>query len=429
MIEDNISFYNRSEELDLRTNISATLDTRLSPFVAFQHRDFRLLWIGQFVSEFGTHMQQVTINWHIYLLTRSAFALGLAGLVRFAPVVVFSLFGGVIADAYDRRRVMLVTQSAMMLFAATLGLLTYSGWISVGLIYVLVALTGAASVFDAPARQALPPNLVPLEHLTNALSLNNINSQTTKIVGPALAGFVIAWEGVAAVYWINAASFLTVLMALILMRTPTQQKLGAADITLKALGDGIRFVRHSQILFSTMLLDFFSTFFSAFSTLLPIFANEILRVGPQGFGILSSSQAMGAVIAGGGIAFAGNVGNKGILVLLALTLYGTATAFFGISHWFSLSLLLLAVVGGADALSGILRNTLRQIITPDYLRGRMSSVNMIFSRGGQQLGNLEAGVVAALIGAPLSVIIGGIATVFTVAVVAWLVPQLRNYQG
>ncbi len=373
-------------------------------------------------------MQQATISWHIYLLTHSAFALGLAALVRFAPVVVFSLIGGVIADTYDRRRVMLVTQSAMMLFAAILGLLTSSGWISAVLIYVLVAFTAAASVFDSPARQALFPNLVPPEHLTNALSLNSINNQTASIVGPALAGFMIAWKGVAAVYWINAASFLAVLVALILMRTPTQQGLGGANMTLKALGDGIRFLRRSEIILSIMLLDLFGVFFSSASALLPIFAHEILQVGPQGFGILSSSQAMGAVIAGAGTAFAGNLKKKGPLVLWAFALYGVATALYGISRSFALSVLFLAIVGATHTFSTILRNTLRQLVTPDYLRGRMGSLNMVFTRGGSQLGNLEAGIVAALIGAPLSVITGGIATVITVAAIAWLVPQLRNYR-
>ncbi len=373
-------------------------------------------------------MQQVTINWHIYLLTGSAFALGLVGLVRFAPIVVFSLIGGVIADTYDRRRVMLITQSAMMLSAAILGVLTYSGWISAGLIYVLVAFTGAGEVFDAPARDALPPNLVPLEHLTNALSLNNISRHTASIVGPALAGFVIAWKGVAAVYWINAASFLAVLVALILMRTPTQQALKAAKITSKALGDGIRFLRRTQIIFSIMMLDLFGVFFSSASALLPIFAREILHVGPKGFGILSSSQAVGAVIAGAGIAFAGNVKRKGPLVLWAFALYGTATALYGMSRWFALSVFFLAMVGATHTCGAILRNTIRQLVTPDHLRGRMSSLNVLFTRGGFQLGNLEAGIAASLIGAPLSVITGGIATVITVAAIAWLMPQLKNYR-
>ena len=417
-------FYKES----VTTTISSQPCVRSAPFVSLRYRDFRLLWIGQLISNAGTEMQRVTINWHIYLLTGSALALGLGGLVRFVPVVVFSLLGGIFADTRDRRRILLVTQSVMMIFAAILGFLTYSGRISVVLIYLLSAATSATTAFDTPARQALPPNLVSKEHLTNALSLNNVMRQTSTIIGPGLAGFVIHWGGVVTVYWINAASFLAVLIGLLLMRTPTQQNLEGTRINLSSLIEGVRFVRRSQILFSTMLLDFFSTFFSASSTLFPIFAHEILKVGPKGLGMLYSAQSVGAVVSGTGMSFAGNVRKKGILVLSALTLYGAATAFFGMSHWFSLSLLLLAVVGGADTLSAILRNTLRQILTPDYLRGRMTSVNMIFSRGGQQLGNLEAGVVATLIGTPLSVITGGIATVITVAVAALLVPELRNYR-
>ena len=407
---------------------STPLHGRLTPFVSLQYRDFRLLWIGQLISMAGSQMQQVAINWHVYLLTQSALALGLIGLVRFVPIIVFSLLGGVFADTHDRRRILLLTQSVMMLFAGILGLLTYCAWISVGLIYLLAALTSATMAFDAPARQALPPNLVPEEHLTNALSLNNVMRQTATIVGPGLAGFVIAWEGVAAVYWINALSFLAVLVGLLLMKTPTQQKQGGGRVTLSSLGEGIHFVRRSQILFSTMLLDFVSTFFASASTLFPIFAHEILRVGPRGLGLLYSAQSVGAVVAGTGMSFVGDFRRKGRLILWALALYGAATALYGMSRWFVLSIFLLAVAGGADTFSAILRNTLRQLMTPDQLRGRISAVNMVFARGGPQLGNMEAGLVAAWIGAPLSVITGGMATLITVGMVTWLVPQLRNRQ-
>jgi len=316
----------------------------------------------------------------------------------------------------------------MMLFAGILGLLTYSGGISVGLIYALSALSAAAMAFDAPARQALPPNLVPPEHLTNALSLNNIMRQTASILGPGLVGFVIAWHGVAAVYWINGASFLAVLIALVLMKVPTQQHLGTTRFTLSAVTEGIRFVWRSQILLSTTLLDFVGSFFSSASALLPIFANEILRVGPQGLGILYAAESAGAVVAGVVMSLAGNVRRKGPLVLWALAVYGAATVLYGVSRWFVLSVLFLALVGAADTFSTILRNTIRQVVTPDYLRGRMGSVNMLFARGGPQLGNLEAGIVAGLIGAPLSVVTGGIATVLLVSIVAWRVRQLREYQ-
>lgn len=373
-------------------------------------------------------MQFVAISWQIYLLTKSAVALGLIGLTRAFPIIFLSLIGGVFADARDRRRMLIVTQGTMMVFAATLGLLTDLGVISAGVIYLLSALTAASTAFDGPAWQALVPNLVPKEHLTNALSLNSIMRQTATIVGPGLAGFMIAWKGAGAVYWINAASFLAVITALVLLKTPAQKNLGGSRVSLSALKEGVIFVRDSKILLSTMLLDFFGTFFSSASALLPIFAQEILRVGPRGLGILYSAQSVGAVVAGTGMSFAGNIGRKGIWVLLAIGIYGAATALFGISRGFALSVFLLAVLGAADTVSMVLRHTIRQVSTPDHLRGRMTSIVIIFSQGGPQLGNLEAGVVASLIGAPLSVVTGGIATVITVGIVMWLVPQLRHYR-
>jgi MFS family permease len=402
---------------------------RLSPFVALQHRDFRLLWIGQFISLAGTQMQQVAINWHVYILTNSPVALGLIGLMRVIPIIVFSLIGGVMADAHDRRRVMIVTQSAMMFFAATLGLSTITGLISAPLIYLLAALIASASAFDSPARQALIPNLVPREHLTNALSLNNLMRQAGAIMGPAIAGFAIAGFGVESVYWINAVSFLAVLAALVLMRTPAQQNPGATQVSLSALTEGLRFVFQSQMIMATMLLDFFATFFSSATSLLPIFAKEILRVGPEGLGILYAAESIGAVVAGAGMSLIGNVRKQGLILLGSVAVYGAATTFYGMSELFVLSIFFLALVGAADTVSTILRNTIRQLATPDHLRGRMTSVNMIFFQGGPQLGNLEAGIVAALFGAPFSVISGGVATVLLVAATAWLAPRLRSYEG
>ena len=406
---------------------TATAVQRSSPLVALQYRDFRLLWFGQLVSQAGSQMQLVTINWHIYILTGSAVALGLTGLVRVLPIIIFSLVGGVFADAHDRRRVLLVTQSLMMTFAALLGLATIMGWACAWVIYALAACSSAAMAFDSPARQALAPNLVSKEHLTNALTLNNMMMQAAAIAGPALAGFVIAGLGIATVYWINAVSFLAVLIALILMRTPTQVKVGAAKITLSALTEGIRFVRQSKIILATMLLDFFATFFSSASALLPIFAKDILRVGPEGLGILYAAESVGSIAAGVGMSLIGTVRRQGLVLIVAVALYGVATALYGASQWFWLSFLLLAGVGAADTVSTILRNTIRQLATPDHIRGRMTSVNMVFFMGGPQLGNLEAGIAAALIGAPLAVIAGGVATVVAVIVMAWLVPQLRNY--
>jgi MFS family permease len=407
----------------------STAPERVSSLTALRYRDFRLLWIGQLISNIGTQMQTVTINWHIYILTGSAVALGLTGLVRVVPIIVFSLLGGVFADTHDRRRVLLVTQSLMMVFAAILAWATNVNLVSAPFIYLLAGVTAATIAFDSPARQSLAPNLVRKEHLTNALSLNNIMMQVAAIVGPGLAGFVIAGMGEAAVYWINAASFLAVLVALIVMRTPTQQNLGAPRVTFGALTEGIRFVFSAKIITATMLLDFIATFFSAASALLPIFARDILRVGPEGLGILYSGESIGAVIAGVTMARVGNIKRQGAVLLIAVASYGLATTFYGASQLFVLSFFFLALIGASDTVSTILRNTIRQLATPDQLRGRMTSVNMIFFMGGPQLGNLEAGLVAAAFGAPFSVVSGGVATVIVVALVAWLMPQLRSYRG
>jgi MFS family permease len=353
----------------------------------------------------------------------------LIGLMRAVPIVFSSLLGGMLADTHDRRRVLLAAQGGSMAVALALGLSTHSGGITAGLIYLLAALAAGAMGFGGPVWQAIAPNLVSREHLTNAMSLINIMRQTARIVGPGLAGFAIAWRGVVAVYWINAVSFLVVLMAFGLMRSPAQENLGAARFALSSIGEGIRFVRHTQILFSTMLLDFLGTFFASASALLPIFASEILKVGPKGLGVLYSAQSAGAVVAAAGMSFAGDIGRKGAFVLWAILIYAVATALFGASHSFPLSLVCLSLVGAGDTVSTILRHTIRQLVTPDHLRGRMNSVIMIFTQGGPQLGNLEAGLIATWIGAPLSVITGGIATLLLVAAVAWRVPQLRHYRG
>jgi MFS family permease len=403
---------------------------RREPFIALQHRDFRLLWIGQLISVTGSQMQSVAINWHIWQLTQSPLALGLIGFARIVPIIVFSLVGGVLADRRDRRRVLLVTQSCMMLVAMILAGVTDAGLVSPLSIYVLSAFAAAAVSFDNPARQALVPNLVPREHLTNALTLNSIVFQVTTIVGPGVAGVVIAVFGVGSVYWINAVSFLAVLAALLLMRRPAQERLvsNGQQSSFQALREGLHFVVHQRIIFSTMMLDFLATFFSSASTLLPIFATIVLNVGAIGFGILSAAEAVGSLAAGAAISLIGDIRRKGTVLLVSIGLYGFATILFGLSNLFWFSVLFLAMLGMGDTVSTIMRQTIRQLVTPDSLRGRMTSVNMIFFMGGPQLGEIEAGVAAALFGAPMSVIIGGVATVLLVALTASLVPTLRSYR-
>jgi MFS family permease len=397
-------------------------------FHALRHRDFRLLWIGLLVSVAGTQMQNAAINWHTYEISGSALALGGLGLARLAPIVVFSLLGGVVADTRNRRRVMLVTQSVMMCGAFVLGIVTWLGIVSLWWIYAMGALTAAAAAFDLPSRQSLTPNLVPREDLTNAITLSSMVFQIASIVGPGIAGVLIGQYGVGVIYWLNGISYVALLVALLLMQTATPPKLKASAANFQTMVEGMHYVFRERIIFSTMLLDFFATFFSGANTLLPIFATNILHVGPEGFGILAAAESLGSVVMGMLVSVRGDIRAKGAMLLTGVAIYGMATIGFGLSTIFALSVLFLALVGVGDTLSTILRSTIRQLVTPDELRGRMTSINMIFFMGGPQLGELEAGIAAALLGAPLSVALGGLATIGLVLVTAIKVPALRNYR-
>ncbi|HKC66015.1 MAG TPA: MFS transporter [Pyrinomonadaceae bacterium] len=409
-----------------------------SSFTALQYRDFRLLWIGQLISTTGSQMQLVAINWHVYLLTRSSLALGAVGLVRVIPIILCSLLGGVVADAFDRRRLLVITQTTMLLSAGALAAITASRLESVWPIYLLTAISSAAVAFDNPARQALLPMLVPAEIFPNAVSLGLIAFQVSMITGPALAGLILsafsqqsAQLGPALVYALNALSFLAVIVAVLLMRVSGRAHIGeteASRVSLGALREGLSFVWRTPIIVQTMTLDFVATFFASATALLPIISTEVLHVGARGYGVLAASPAIGSVLAAFAMARLGVVRRQGATVIGAVAVYGAATVAFGLSKVFWFSLLVLAVTGAADTVSTVLRQTIRQLVTPNHLRGRMTSVNMIFFMGGPQLGEMEAGVVAKLIGAPLSVITGGIGCLIAVVMASRMATNLLSYE-
>jgi len=378
-------------------------------------------------------MQSAALLWHVSLLVpagQKGLALGLVGLSRVVPIVAFSLISGVIADAVDRRRLMLVTQSAMALIALALALYAFRGGTLLWPIYGLSALGAAAGAFDGPARQSLVPTLVPREDLPNAISLNTIMFQVAAVLGPSIAGLVIATLGVGWVYALNAVSFVAVIVALLSMRglveTAAHER---SEVSLAAAAEGLRFVFSQPLIRSTMLLDFFATFFSSATALLPIFAQDILKVGATGYGWLYAAPSVGAMLAGAVmVRVSQKVDHRGRVLLAAVAFYGLATVVFGFSRIFWVTFLCLAATGAADTVSMVLRNVVRQLATPDRMRGRMTSVNMIFFMGGPQLGELEAGLVAQAFSAPISVVTGGIGCLVATGVTAWRTPVLRGYR-
>jgi MFS family permease len=396
-------------------------------YPAFYYRDFRLLWAGQFVSNIGSQMQMVALNWQMYILTHSAVALGLIGLVRVVPIIIFSLIGGSVADSYNRRKILLIAQVTMAIFSSCLAIATLTNHVSAPLLYLLTGLSAIAISFNTPARQAFIPSLVKEKDLANAMSLNSIMFQTATIVGPSLAGLVIARFSVGMAYSADAISFVAVILAILAMNASGEIQGEKATVSLAGIKEGIAFVRSQTIVWSTMLLDFFSTFFASATALLPIFAKDILQVGPQGLGLLYAGPSVGAVIAGLVLANSGVLRKEGTVLLTAVACYALGTIVFGISHIFLFSFLALVIVGMGDSVSTIIRNTIRQLVTPDAVRGRMTAINMIFFMGGPQLGEFEAGLLAAAIGAPFSVVVGGVGTLVVVSLMAIFLPTLRRF--
>jgi MFS family permease len=300
-------------------------------------------------------------------------------------------------------------------------------------------MSSAAGAFDLPARQSLLPNLVPREDLPNAISLNTSMVQVASVIGPAAGGVVIAEAGVAWAYAGNAVSYLVVIGALLAMRVenrreqmPTEHASipprRRSDFSVAAALEGLRFVFRSPLIRSTMLLDFFATFFSSATALLPIFAQDILRVGAKGYGWLYAAPATGALLTSAVmVPMVDRIERRGVVLLWAVAGYGLATVVFGLSRSFWLTFICLALTGATDTVSMVIRNIVRQLETPDRLRGRMTGVNMVFFNGGPQLGELEAGAVANWFGAPISVITGGIGCLAATGWISATTPALRHY--
>ncbi len=405
---------------------------------ALKHRKFALLWAGLLISISGSQMQAWSIYWHLRLLSDDPIVVSGVGIARFLPILIFALLGGLFADTFNRRRILFITQTLMLVSALTLGLLTHLEKMSVWSIYILIAVLGAAVSFDSPSRQSLITNIVPREDLSSAFGLQSIASNTGAIIGPALSGLVIATLGIKWVYWINAFSFVALLVALLLMgkverevsgieHLSEQPDLRGKKLDLSGIPEGIRFILGQPIILSSMLLDFFATFFSSANSLLPFVVTDILHLGAIGYGWLSAAQAIGSVGVGLYLAQKTRIRGQGRLLLSGVLVFGIATIVFGLSRNFTLTFIALVLIGAGDAVSTILRNTIRQIKTPDAMRGRMVSINQIFFAGGPRLGEVEAGAVAQLFSAPVAIITGGIGCLISVVAIALRWPQLRKY--
>jgi len=393
----------------------------------FRHRDFLLFWTGSFLSSMGSQFTTVALAWQIYELTDSPLQIGLLGLARAIPQTALLLFAGLLADAMNRRKLMICTQSGLCCVSTSLAVLTFAGYASPSMLYIATVLLALFTSLEQPSRQSLIPHLIPREQLAQALALQGTQRYVPVIAGPSMAGVALALSGPAACYAVDALSWVAMLLALALLRTPLPEGAGWGAVSLRSLREGLSFVRSHGVIFPLMLLDFGATFFGNIRSLFPIYARDILRVGPTGLGLLYAARAAGSLCAAMVLSLVGPVRRAGAWIFIGVGIYGASTAAFGCSRIFWMSVTLLALCGAGDTISSILRSTVNQMSTPDELRGRMSSINSVFTSNGPQLGQLEAGLVASWLGAQISALTGGLATLTIVALVALRFPQVRRF--
>jgi len=390
-------------------------------------RDFWLYLASRFCTATASMLLRAAVAWHVYALSRSAFHLGLIGIVQFLPAPPLTLVAGALADAHDRRRIMMIAQLVSLGCSMALWLATRGGAASLPLLYGMILLVAAAAAFDNPARASLLPGLVGRDAFPRAVTLAATNQALAFATGPAVAGLMIGAAGVGMAYALDAALTAVSLAALTLFRSPAPE--GArVRIRLQAIRDGLAFVWRSEVILGCMTVDMFAVIFGGASALLPIYATAILHVGARGYGLLASSFELGALVASAALVARRPITRAGPALLVAVALYGIATIAFGLSRWFPLSVVAYAAAGMADQVSVVLRNTAIQLSTPDALRGRVSAVNMIFIGASNQLGAAESGFVAALTSATFSVVSGGLGCLAVVAIVAARLPRLRRYR-
>jgi MFS family permease len=395
----------------------------------FAHRDFRFYMAVRFLGTIANLMLSVAVGWEVYERTHDPFDLGLVGLFQFLPAIALSLFTGHIADRFDRRRVLGVAYTALTIIALLLYLQSQYAVHAVWPIYAGMGLFAAARAFGQPAGQALVPDLVPRELFSRAVAWGSSIMEAASLLGPALGGWVFGLAGGAgSVYLAGSALYLVsaVLLASMKVRTGRMEKKAVSFDTLVA---GVRYVWNNKVILGSVSLDLFAVLFGGAVALMPVYAHDILKVGPLGLGVLRSAPSIGAGAVAILIAFRPLKRNVGVTMLACVAVFGAATVVFGLSRNLWLSLVALVVIGASDMVSVVIRQTLVQVATPGAMRGRVSAVNLVFIGASNELGELESGLTASWLGTVPAVVYGGLAAIGVVAAYAWLFPELRKVKS
>ncbi len=414
-----------------KQNLKKLLEAEVAqhdPFAALRIRDYRLFMIGRVLLLTGTQMQTVAIGWELYERTNSAMVLGGVGLAQVLPMIALTLIAGHVADRSDRKRTMLL--SVVLLAFCSLALAVISSHQSaIVLVYTCLFLIGVARAFLRPASDALMWQLIPASAFTNAATWNSSSFQLATVIGPALGGFAIAALKSATGVYILAAVAALLCFALTVAIREQNTTFSKEPISLKALSAGAKFVWQNQLILAAISLDLFAVLLGGAVALLPIYAKDILQVGPVELGYLRAAPSIGALVMAVSLAHLPPFRKAGPALLWSVIGFGVVTIIFGLSHWLWLSLLMLTLSGALDTISVVIRHTLVQIRTPNHLRGRVAAINSVFISASNELGGFESGLTAALFGPVISVVGGGIGTIVVVIVTVMIWPEIRKLRA
>jgi MFS family permease len=393
------------------------------------YRDFRLVWGSGVLAALAVQVRNVTGIYQVYQLTGSPFQLGLTGFLQALPFVVFGLFAGAVADVFDRKKLLLATIFLQLVPSLTLGLLTATGAIQVWHIYVFTLLGAFVEVFNWPARSALIPRLVPQTILMNAVTLNTMIIQTSFLLGPAIGGVLIDRTGLAPTYFWSAAMIVPALFAIPAVRRSGKPEGVRRTVNLRSIVEGVEFIWIQRIILSLFLLDFGVTLFGFYRPILPIFAADVFKTGASGLGALYAAPSAGSLIGSIALLMMGNIRRKGIAVVVAAMLFGASLALLGLAQWFWLAVAIVIFLGIADSVSVAIRRTVVQLLAPDEMLGRASSLITVFAQATNGLGALLAGAAAQAIGVTNALLIGSGLCFVMIFVTCCAIPQLWRYRS
>jgi predicted MFS family arabinose efflux permease len=389
---------------------------------------YRRLWIGGALSSLGNRMTSVAVPIQVYALTHSSLAVGMLGLATAIPLIGLGLVGGAVADAFERRRLVLVTTTILAIVSLLFALQAVLDLRSLWSLYALIAVQSCLFAVDQPARRTFLPRLLPPERIPAATALAFLSFHVSNTIGPLVAGVIIASAGLHTAYIIDAVSFCFSFYGV--LRLPTMPPHdGGASLGLRAVVEGLHFIRHQQVIATTLLVDLNATIFGMPFALFPALAVTHFGGGPQTVGLLYAAPAIGGIVASALSGPLSHIRRQGRAVLLAVVLWGIAIAVFGALHTLWLGVLMLAIAGGADVVNGVFRTTIIQVNTPDALLGRVNSVGFVVGEGGPRLGDVESGVVASLTSPGISAVSGGIASVIGVVLLGLIRPAFARYDA